>query len=431
MTTAANPFQPAVKEQLKARIALDGPTGSGKTWTALSMATEIAQGAKVAVIDTERGKAKLYAHRFTFDHLSFEPPYEVERLIGLLQAAEANGYAVVIIDSLSHFWMGEGGVLDEVDAAAQKAHGNSFAGWKHGTPLQRHMVDVILGLDLHVITCMRSKMEYVLEQDERGRQVPRKIGMAPVQREGLEYEFDLIGDLDLEHRIIITKTRCDVLPGMIQPHREAELARQFVDWLNDGEAPPPRASDEDVAGFLDDVKGRDDSVRQAMNAWWSAQGFTSDRVLVTELDAARAHLADLLIESAGGATSGEPDESPGEVGDTGDDRTNSDANAVAASPDAGGGEGSSNGDGIASSPPTAVSDVQGSRDPAAGNGASEGPDSAPGSSRPSEPDPETDACTRCGSVRSARTVVRGEVVCEIIPACRQRQETAAKATSAA
>lgn len=258
-----NPFQPAIKSQIKARVALDGPTGSGKTWTALKWATVLAgpDGAKrrddglarISFVDTERRSASLYAPHFTFDVANFAPPYDVARLLQTLKAAEEADYAVCVIDSWSHFWEGEGGVLDEVDAAAKRSGGgNSFAGWKHGTPLQRHMVDVILGLDMHVIVTMRSKMEYVLTEyagkDGKTRSKPEKVGMAPVQRAGVEYEFQVVGDMDLEHRITVSKSRCDVLADrVVQPDRESEAALEFLAWLDDGE---PVASHEDVEAVV-------------------------------------------------------------------------------------------------------------------------------------------------------------------------------------
>lgn len=320
MTTPAhNPFAPAVKAQLKARVAFAGPTGSGKTWTALSFAEVLAEKehGRIAFIDTERDSARLYANHFKFDVLRFEPPYEIPRLVELLRAAEENGYAVVVVDSLTHFWEGEGGVLDVVDAAAQRAHGSSFAGWKTGTPMQRHMVDTFLGLDMHVLVCMRSKMEYVLEEYlDKGvkKTKPTKVGMAPVQRAGLEYEFTLVGDLDLEHRITFTKSRCDALADvMVQPHREKDAAKTFADWLDDGEPPPARADQEQVTAFLEDVKGRPDGVRSAMNAWWKAQDYTAERLTEPELATARDHLALLLVEQAEhdiASASGEPEGIP-------------------------------------------------------------------------------------------------------------------------
>lgn len=306
-----NPFAPAVKSQLKARVAFDGPTGSGKTWTSLKWATVLAgdQG-KIALIDTERESARLYAPHFTFDTVSFPPPYEVDKLTALLRTADDLGYSVIVIDSLSHFWEGEGGVLDEVDAAGKRAGGNSYAGWKHGTPLQRNMVDVILGLNAHVIVTMRSKMEYTLEEytDGRGQKKSRpvKIGMAPVQRGGLEYEFTVVGDMDLDHCITFSKSRCDLLgKTIVQPGREVEAAETFLGWLNDGTPPPPPAEPAEVKQFLAQVKDQGDSVRNAMNAWWKEHGYVADALTLDELTGARGHLADLLIEQAENDGSGE------------------------------------------------------------------------------------------------------------------------------
>ena len=231
-----NPFAPAVRKQMKARVAFAGPTGSGKTWTALQWATVLADGDPIAVIDTEHGSAAFYSDVFTFDTVQFKPPYHPERLVKLLGIVAENGYGVVVVDSLSHFWEGEGGTIDIADAAGQKARGNSFAGWKVATPALRHLVDTMLAHPAHVLVTMRSKMEYVLETDSRGKQVPRKVGMAPVMRAGVEYEFTLVGDMDFDHRLVISKSRCSALADeMVQPGRADEAAAVFRDWLNDGE----------------------------------------------------------------------------------------------------------------------------------------------------------------------------------------------------
>lgn len=310
----ANLFQPAVKSQIKARVALDGPTGSGKTWTALKWATVLAgpDGAKrrddglarISFVDTERRSASLYAPHFTFDVANFSPPYDVARLIETLNAAEAAGYAVCVIDSWSHFWEGEGGVLDEVDAAAKRSGGgNSFAGWKHGTPLQRHMVDVILGLDMHVIVTMRSKMEYILTEyqgkDGKTRSRPEKVGMAPVQRAGVEYEFQIVGDMDLDHRITVSKSRCDVLADrVVQPDRESEAAAEFLTWLDDGEPPPPRAAEDEVRAHIAAVLAAPAGVDTAMTAWMNERGIEMKGPSEPDLASMNEHLADLLLTAA-------------------------------------------------------------------------------------------------------------------------------------
>lgn len=306
-----NPFQPAVKSQIKARVAIDGPTGSGKTWTALKWATVLAGPdgdqrrdnglARISLIDTERRSASLYAPHFTFDVANFGTPYDVTKLIATLRAAEAAGYDVAVLDSWSHFWEGEGGVLDEVDGARRRSNGDP-TGWQYGTPLQRNMVDVILDLDMHVIVTMRSKMEYVIEEyDDNGRKRARveKLGLKPVQRAGVEYEFQVVGDMDLDHRITISKSRCDVLADkVIQPHRESEAAETFLKWLDDGEPPPPLATEADLRAHVAAVKAGPPEVMAAMKAWVEERGLKLEGLTEPELEDANDHLADLLIEQA-------------------------------------------------------------------------------------------------------------------------------------
>ncbi|MBL3669609.1 ATP-binding protein [Streptomyces sp. M2CJ-2] len=233
-------FTPATKEQAKARIALTGPTGSGKTYSALVIGTAI--GDRIALIDTERGSASKYADEFAFDTLplaTFEPPALVEALA----VAAHEGYDVVIVDSLTHFWSGSGGMLEQVDNAAKRvAGGNTFAGWREARPLERAMIDALLAYPGHLIATMRTKTEYVVEADERGRKVPRKVGLKPEQREGIEYEFDIVGDLDHENTLVISKSRAKPLAGLVVRKPDAAFAEAVLDWLNAGK-PTPSASD--------------------------------------------------------------------------------------------------------------------------------------------------------------------------------------------
>lgn len=229
-------FVKATKAQAKARIAVTGPSGSGKTYSALAWATELAEGGKIAVIDTERDSAKLYADRFDFDTLSMSAPYHPDRLVDVLKIAEQEGYAVVVIDSLTHFYNGNGGLLEIVEQAGASNKGNSFTGWRTATPIQQRMVDTILSFNGHIITTMRSKTEYSLEKDERGRTSPKKIGMAPQQRDGIEYEFTLVLEMDTDHRTIIGKTRCEGLADQVfTPNKAMEAASQFRLWLSSGD----------------------------------------------------------------------------------------------------------------------------------------------------------------------------------------------------
>lgn len=283
-------FSKATKRQLKARFAIDGPTGAGKTFTALAVGKEL--GERVVLVDTENGSGQVYSDLHDFDYFRFDPPYDPARLTEVLKAAEAQGYDVVIVDSLSHFWEGEGGTLDIVDAAAQRAQGNSFAGWKVGTPALRHMVDTLRGLGAHVIVTMRSKMEYVLETNDRGKQVPKKVGMAPVMRSGIEFEFDVVADMDLEHRMVISKSRCSVLADqVIQPGRAHDMAKTFKNWLDSGEPIVTREQSVKLSAVFDGIDDPD-SRRIAKLTFADAYG-KPDHLLASRFDEALAFAEEL------------------------------------------------------------------------------------------------------------------------------------------
>ena len=231
-------FQRATKKQSRLRLALIGPSGSGKTYTALRVAQYL--GEKVAVIDTERGSASKYADEFTFD--TNEPEsFHPQKYIDAIREAEEAGYGVLVIDSLSHAWMGKDGALELLDRSVKRSQsGNSFAAWREVTPLHNALVDAMLQSRCHIIVTMRAKTEYILETNDKGKQVPRKVGMAPVQRDGLEYEFDVVADMDLDNNLIVSKTRCKALSGALIPKPGKELADTLLAWLTDGaEVPVP------------------------------------------------------------------------------------------------------------------------------------------------------------------------------------------------
>jgi len=245
-------FEKATKKMARLLLAVIGGSGTGKTMTALRIGSSL--GKRIAVIDTERGSASKYAGRgtpynFAFDVLQLET-FHPRKYIEAIRIAQDVGYDVLIIDSLSHAWIGRDGALELVDRAAKRAQsGNSFAAWREVTPLHNEMVDAILQARMHVIVTMRAKTEYVIEENERGKKVPRKIGVAPVQRDGLEYEFDVVADLNQEHDFVVTKTRCPALAGKVFPCAGADVAAVLKDWLSDGEAAtaPNPAHDGDSA----------------------------------------------------------------------------------------------------------------------------------------------------------------------------------------
>lgn len=225
-------FAPATKRQAKLRLALAGPAGSGKTFTALVLASSLAEGGRVAVVDTEHGSASKYADRWSFDVLELDD-FSPDHYIEAIRAAEASGYAVLVIDSLSHEWEGRSGILQMVDAAAARDRsGGSFNAWRTVTPKHDALIQAIVSSRIHVIATLRAKMEYVQERNERtGRMEPRAVGMKPIQRDNVEYEFDVYGMLDQDNRLVIRKSRCPDLSGQLIDKPGADVGGILLGWL--------------------------------------------------------------------------------------------------------------------------------------------------------------------------------------------------------
>jgi hypothetical protein len=234
-------FARATKKAAKGRVAIDGPSGSGKTYTALTIATVL--GDRIAVIDTEHGSASKYADLFEFDTLHLHR-YSPQILIDALAAAADAGFQVVVVDSLSHFWMGTDGMLEQVDKAAKRAGGHGMSGWKELSPVERNMVEAMLGYPGHLIATMRVKTDWVEGENARGKRQMMKVGTKAVQREGLEYEFDLVASMDLNNELTVSKSRCPALSGEIVDRPGVAFAETFKAWLDAGEAAGPSIYDQ-------------------------------------------------------------------------------------------------------------------------------------------------------------------------------------------
>lgn len=225
-------FRKATKKEAKARVAISGPAGSGKTYTALLLATAMCK--KVAVIDTEHGSASKYADEFDFDVLELDD-FHPNNYIQAIKAAQIGGYDGLVIDSISHEWSGKNGCLELSEMYAKKNKGgNKWAGWADVTPLHNAFIEAIHSAKLHIFATMRSKMDYIQAENERGKTEIRKVGMAPITREGVEYEFDIFGEMDLDHSMVITKTRCRALTDRVIKLPGKELAQEIQAWLSDG-----------------------------------------------------------------------------------------------------------------------------------------------------------------------------------------------------
>lgn len=238
-------FKPVSREQNRLRLALDGPAGSGKTFTALTFAFALAgPKGRIAVIDTEHHTASKYSGKqpdgstWSWDHCDLDPgQYSPSSYAQAIIAAGQAGYDVLVVDSLSHAWIGTGGALDQIDRSKDA---NKFTAWRDVSPQCNALVESILTSCCHTIVTLRSKMEYVLEADEKGKMVPRKVGMKPVQREGIEYEFDLLCDIDINHTMHVSKSRCSAVDGQVVHRPTGAWIEPVKAWLYSGETPPSR-----------------------------------------------------------------------------------------------------------------------------------------------------------------------------------------------
>lgn len=278
-------FEKATKKQARLRLALIGPSGSGKTYSALSIAKHL--GSRIAVIDTERGSASKYADEFDFDCVELAT-FAPQNFIDAIHAADAAGYDVLVIDSLSHAWIGKGGSLEQHDREVDKQKvKNSFTAWREVTKQHNALIDAILQSRCHVISTMRSKTAHV-QEEENGRKVVRKIGMEAIQRDGMEYEFDVVGDLDWSHKLAISKTRCRALDGAVIEKPGQEIADTLKNWLTDGAADRSEQERADVLSQLQEIfTGQGKSLDE-----WKV--YAADNLKSLSLAALRDHLSKWL-----------------------------------------------------------------------------------------------------------------------------------------
>lgn len=240
-------FQKAERKEARLRLALAGPAGAGKTMSALriakGMVEAIGNGARIGVIDTEKRSSELYAGKkvkgrllpdgwqLEFEVLPFNPPFSPAKYVKGIKVAEEEGITILIIDSASHEWFGEGGVLEMVDAASKNTK-NQFAAWK--VPSQEHtkFVEAILQSKCHIITTLRSKTAYEVVE-KNGRKTPEKVGLAPIQREGMDFEFTTVLDLALDgHVAQASKDRTGIFDGIPGVLTE-DTGKELIEWLND------------------------------------------------------------------------------------------------------------------------------------------------------------------------------------------------------
>lgn len=254
----------AERQQVKLKIAVQGPSGSGKTLGALGLAFSLSPSGKVCLIDTEHESSALYADRYGFDILPLAPPYTSARYQEALKAAADAGYEVIVVDSITHQWDGEGGILDRKAELDKRPGSNSYTNWQSFTPEHTRFLETILKTPAHIIATMRSKSEYVLTTNDKGKQQPKKMGMAPIQREGVEFEFTVVFDVQLDHKATAVKDRTDLYGDRVIDLLAPEVGKQLMEWMGKGSAPAavlhnPRdfAPENIVEGVMESISAND------------------------------------------------------------------------------------------------------------------------------------------------------------------------------
>jgi hypothetical protein len=225
-------FKKAIKSSTKLRCAIYGPAGSGKTYSSLRIANGLAHGLskRIAVIDTEFGSASKYADKFNFDCAILDKECSIDSYLEAIKAAD--GYEILIIDSLTHAWKS---LLDDVDKISKtQFKGNSFSAWSKGNSKHNALLRAILGFGGHVICTMRSKTEWIISE-QNGKSKPERVGLSPEQGKDIEYEFDMLMEISPEHYVHVIKDRTGKFQDKTIDKPGEEFGNELYDWLNTNE----------------------------------------------------------------------------------------------------------------------------------------------------------------------------------------------------
>ena len=243
-------IRPANRSQSKLRLGISGPAGSGKTYSAILLASGIAPLEKVVFLDTENGSASMYSDLGKYNVATMSPPYSPEAFISAIKECEDAGMEVIVIDSASMEWSGPGGVLD----IHGKLLGNSFTNWAKVTPRHDAFIQAILQSKCHIIACTRRKSDYSVDKDSQGKTTITKVGLAAVQRDSFEFELTTEFILDQVHMTTVGKDRTGIWMDKPSFQITKGTGKVLLDWCNSGAKP-------DLPGVPDIIK---EDVRQAI-----------------------------------------------------------------------------------------------------------------------------------------------------------------------
>lgn len=218
----------AQKSIAKLRIGLAGPSGAGKTYSALLLANGLAPWDKIAVIDTENMSADLYSDLGAYNVYTLEAPFSPDRYVAAIKECEAAGMDVIIIDSITHEWSGTGGCLQ-----IQEKLGGRFQDWAKVTPMHEKFKNALLQSKAHIVTTVRSKTDYMMS-DEGGKNKVQKVGLKQETREGFEYELTLSFDINIKHLAEASKDRTGLFADGDPVVISQETGKKLLDWANTG-----------------------------------------------------------------------------------------------------------------------------------------------------------------------------------------------------
>lgn len=218
----------AERKQSKIRVGLSGVAGSGKSYSALLLAQGLVSDlSRVVVVDTESGSSDLYSHLGPYEVIQLDEPFSPERYIQAIDLAESTNVRCIIIDSLSHSW-------EYLLQYHSKLTGNSFTNWGLVKPRMKALINKILNCNAHIICTMRTKTDYILTENSKGKIAPQKVGLKSIQIDGIDYEHTIMFELDINNVAICTKDRTQLFSANDPFKITASTGKEILDWCNSG-----------------------------------------------------------------------------------------------------------------------------------------------------------------------------------------------------
>lgn len=273
----------ATREKIYTKIALMAPSGGGKTYGALRLATGMAEElkaqsgkeAKILLANTESKRGYYYANEFNYDIVDIDAPHNPEKYVELIEFAVAEGYEILIIDSSSHEWEGKGGCLE-----LQQQAGGTYQSWAKVTPRHNKFINAIADSQIHIIATMRGKDQYEMEKDDRGRTTVTKLGVGAKQRDGFEYEFTCTFLIDQKTNMATAqKDNTHIFESETATLLSEAYGKKIIKWANSGEGYTPVVRKEEPVETEDELK----TIKKDIIAKCTELGGTKNEALMTEL----------------------------------------------------------------------------------------------------------------------------------------------------